>query len=300
MSTTIKKPVNYLNNKDILKEIHESKNSYCFYTEKDYNKYDLIVSIEDSTLEDCFEYIFKESTLLKAKENRAARLNQENNTNLSTEDINTQDLVFRVMTWDHIPLSKKPVKKSSKKKSAQEILDFEEDSSSIFEELEDPTTAKEVNDMIHVKVNFPPFQHFKIDENNSIVCVGKSHWKGDLNTGNFSVDHGKITNKLAKMYLMLCDKYAMKYCYRNYTYNDEMRASAVLQLTYVGLRFNEVKSQNPFAYYTQTITNAFCRTLNTEKRNQNIRDDVMEINGLAPSWTRQGMGFGSGEVVFED
>jgi len=66
-----------------------------------------------------------------------------------------------------------------------------------------------------------------------------------------------------------------------------MRNSAILQLTYVGLRFNEAKSANPFAYYTAAITNSFCRVLNTEKRNQNIRDDILEINGLNPSWSRQ-------------
>jgi hypothetical protein len=33
--------------------------------------------------------------------------------------------------------------------------------------------------------------------------------------------------------------------------------------------------------------------LNTEKRNQNIRDDILEINGLNPSWSRQGSGAGA-------
>ena len=90
------------------------------------------------------------------------------------------------------------------------------------------------------------------------------------------------------MYIMMCEKYAMKFNWRGYTYNDEMRSSAILQLTYVGLRFNEAKSSNPFAYYTAAITNSFCRVLNTEKRNQNIRDDILELNGLNPSWSRQG------------
>ena len=36
MSLPSKKPVNYLNNKDILKEIHESKNSYCHFTKPEY------------------------------------------------------------------------------------------------------------------------------------------------------------------------------------------------------------------------------------------------------------------------
>ena len=152
--------------------------------------------------------------------------------------------------------------------------------------------------MVHVKVNFPPFQHYKIDENGSFYCVGKSHWVGPLVRGHFSKDHGQITNKLARMYIMMCEKYAMKYNWRGYTYNDEMRNSAILQLTYVGLRFNEAKSSNPFAYYTAAITNSFCRVLNTEKRNQNIRDDILELNGLNPSWSRQGIS--SGAVLHEE
>jgi hypothetical protein len=53
------------------------------------------------------------------------------------------------------------------------------------------------------------------------------------------------------------------------------------------LQFDESKSQNPFAYYTAAITNSFTRVLNIEKKNQNIRDDILEQNGLNPSWTRQ-------------
>jgi hypothetical protein len=193
------------------------------------------------------------------------------------------------MTWDHIPVAPKQPRKTVKPKSAKEIFEFEEDESVIFDDLEDPDLAKEMgmNDMVHIRVNFPPFQHFKFDDNDNLICVGKSHWSGDLVSGSFSKDHGQITNKLAKMYLMLCEKYAMRFNWRGYTYVDEMRGSAILQLTYVGLRFNESKSSNPFAYYTAAINNSFRRVLNSEKRNQNIRDDILEMNGLNPSWSRQ-------------
>ena len=288
MSLPTKKPVNYLNNKDILKEIHESKNSYCKYLNPDYHKYDFIVDMPHESLEKNFEFILKRNTLKEAKENRASRLSVETGSKIDSKDIPVTDLVFRVMTWDHIPVAPKQPRKTVKKKTAKDIFEFEEiDSDEIFEDLEDDTTKGEVDDMVHVKVNFPPFQHYKIDDNNSFKCVGKSHWQGDFENGNFSKDHGQITNKLAKMYIMMCEKYAMKFNWRGYTYRDEMQNSAILQLTYVGLRFNEAKSQNPFAYYTAAITNSFCRVLNSEKRNQNIRDDILEINGLAPSWSRQ-------------
>jgi hypothetical protein len=65
---------------------------------------------------------------------------------------------------------------------------------------------------------------------------------------------------------------------------------ALLQLSQIGLQFDESKSQNPFAYYTAAITNSFTRILNIEKKNQNIRDDILEMNGLNPSWTRQNSG----------
>jgi len=301
MSIPTKKPVNYLNNKDILKEIHESKNTYCYYTKQEYHNYDFIVDMPHESLEKSFEYAFKPETIQQARENRAARTDIENGSPKGTTDplsIAVTDLVFRVMTWDHIPLSQKQPRKTAKKKSAKDIFEFEDDSDEIFADLEDEKTKDEIDDMVHVKVNFPPFQHYKIDEKNSFYCVGKSHWQGGLKRGSFSKDHGNITNKLARMYIMMCEKYAMKYNWRGYTYNDEMRNSAILQLTYVGLRFNEAKSANPFAYYTAAITNSFCRVLNTEKRNQNIRDDILEMNGLNPSWSRQGVY--AGAPVFEE
>lgn len=297
MSNTTKKPVNYLNNKDILKEIHESKTSYCSFTEKEYHRYDLIID----KLKDGFdtaqslEFLAQPEQIQAAKEVRANRLSVETGQKVLPEDIATEDLIFRVMTWDHIPVSQKQPRKTTKKKTAKDILVFEEDDAdSAFADLEDEKTKGEVDDMVHVKVNFPPFQHYKFNSDGKLICVGKSHWKGTLEDGHFSKDHGKITDKLARMYIMLCEKYAMKFNWRGYTYNDEMRNSAILQLTYVGLRFNEARSANPFAYYTAAITNSFCRVLNTEKRNQNIRDDILEMNGLNPSFSRQMRDYSAG------
>lgn len=289
-----KKPVNYLNNKDILKEIHKSKTSYCSFSRQEYHQYDLIIDTPTDPLEKSLAQISKPKNIKAAKEVRAARILLETGKEVKLKDIPVTDLVFRVMTWDHIPMNPKQPRKVVKKKTARDILDFDDlEEDNLFEDLEDEKTKDEIDDMVHVKVNFPPFQHYKLDDAGSAVCVGKSHWKGGVKTGDFSKDHGQLTDKLARMFIMLCEKYAMKFNWRGYTYNDEMRNSAILQLTYVGLRFNEAKSANPFAYYTAAITNSFCRVLNTEKRNQNIRDDILEMNGLNPSHSRQmaGMNF---------
>jgi hypothetical protein len=198
------------------------------------------------------------------------------------EDVKDSDVVFRIMSWEHIPLD--DIKTRKARMAALEIDDEN-----------DPLLGDDLADKEHnkyVKVNFPPFKHFKVDENGEPVLIGKSHWLGSLEDGEFSKEHGKMTNKLANMFIKLCERYATRSNWRGYTYNDEMRAQALLQLTYIGLRFDESKSQNPFAYYTAAVTNSFTRVLNIEKRNQNIRDDILEMNGLNPSYTRQGMGGG--------
>ncbi|NDG31816.1 hypothetical protein EB118_17310, partial [bacterium] len=120
-----------------------------------------------------------------------------------------------------------------------------------------------------------------------LVCVGKSHWKGGVKTGKFSKDHGRITEELGRMFIKLSERYAQRSNWRGYTYIDEMRGQAILQLSQIGLQFDESKSENPFAYYTAAVNNSFTRILNIEKKNQNIRDDLLIENGLTPSSTRQ-------------
>jgi len=279
---------NYLNNKDILKEIHKSKTTYCHFIKPEYSEYDMI-------LED-FGKINKKNTLegRRLRAERLARLAHEAATSDGTKrkldefevklrDVRDTDVVFRVMTWDHVP-----VDDAKTKKARMSALDIEDDEDPLLVDYDemDLTHTK------YVKVNFPPFQHFKLDEEGNPYCVGKSHWRGDLATGEFDKEHGAITKKLAIMYMKLCERYATRSNWRGYTYNDEMRSQALLQLTYIGLRFDESKSANPFAYYTAAVTNSFTRILNIEKRNQNIRDDILEMNGLNPSYTRQGMGGG--------
>jgi hypothetical protein len=87
--------------------------------------------------------------------------------------------------------------------------------------------------------------------------------------------------------MKLCERYGTRSNWRGYTYNDEMQSQALMQLSQIGLQFDESKSENPFAYYTAAITNSFTRILNIEKKNQNIRDDIMEQNNLMPSMSRQ-------------
>ena len=275
--TTTKK-VNYLNNRDILKEIHLSKNTYCTYTDPIADhQYDIILP----TLEK-----INQRTVAEARRNRADRLKREG-TIVDPKKIPNTDLVFRITCWEHIPMAPKKVpKNATKKKKIEDILEFDVIEDDPLADLID----EPVLDTTRMRVNFPPFEHYRITENKEPFLVGRSHWIGDFKNGEFSKDHGTMTRKLATMFMKLCERYATRSNWRGYTYNEEMRGQALLQLSQIGLQFDESKSQNPFAYYTAAITNSFTRILNLEKKNQNIRDDILEMNGLNPSWTRQNAG----------
>jgi hypothetical protein len=71
------------------------------------------------------------------------------------------------------------------------------------------------------------------------------------------------------------------------TYLDEMKGQALLQLAQMGLQFDEYKSDNPFSYYTASVSNSFTRVLNLEKKNQDLRDDLLINSGASPSFSRQ-------------
>ena len=285
--------VNYLNNKDILKEIHKSKLTYCTFTDASVASYDTIVTGVNSITKKSVTEARKLRAERLAKEAQEAELLAGNKRKLDEflvphTKIPVTDVVFRVMTWDHIPIDDIKQRKADAK--AQEEYDADEDN---FEtEYDEPVVVKGATK--YVKVNFPPFKHFKVTEDLEPVCVGISHWKDGLNPGEFSKDHGSMTPKLAHMFIKLCERYATRSNWRGYTYNDEMRSQALLQLSQIGLQFDEAKSQNPFAYYTAAITNSFTRVLNIEKRNQNIRDDILEMNNYTPSYTRQGDWGGGG------
>lgn len=277
MSITPPPKVNYLNNKDLLKEIHLSKNTYCAYRDPATDhQYDLILPSVAK---------INQRTIAEARRNRALRLTKETGTEVNEKKIPNTDLVFRIMTWEHIPLApKKQPKAAAKKKKIEDILGFDE------LPPEDPLAdviEEVVLDPTHVRVNFPPFWHYRVTDHKVPYVVGKSHWQGDVDTGSYSREHGNMTRKLAQMFMKLCERYATRSNWRGYTYNEEMRGQALLQLSQIGLQFDESKSSNPFAYYTAAITNSFTRVLNIEKKMQNIRDDILEMNGLNPSWTRQ-------------
>ena len=136
--------VNYLNNKDILAEIHKSKTTFCSFVESEYHQYDIILDSVDR---------INIRTIAEAKRNKAKRLQQKDfetrklagekvklaECEVDYRKITKEELIFRIMTFDHIPEEK------GRKKNPKTIADTK------------------------TKLNFPPFQHFKFNENGELT-----------------------------------------------------------------------------------------------------------------------------------
>lgn len=261
----------YLNNADLLREIHISKMSYCYLLDKAYSMYDYIVFDESEITEETLEKAsaarikrlnneavdkLRNAEGLSAK--KAKELAEEKGLVLSTVPID--EVVIRVITDEHIPIE------TSNNKGEK------------------------------VRVNFEPFKHYIVDDHGELFEIGRSHWKGDLETGEFCLTHGRMTNELGKMFIKLAEEISHKTNYRNYTYLDEMMGDARIQLVKNALLFKEsilykkdkpAVQLNPFSYYTSFVNNAFRSVLNSEKNVRNIRDDLLELHGFNPSHTRQ-------------
>jgi len=188
--------VKYLTNKDLLEQIHVSKKSYCSFLEPAYGDYDIITQdLASITPEILVQARQKRAEILSLKAKKASQALGEKTAppKIDPESIDLESVVVRLMTYDHIPPH--PVKEHTGKTNAER----------------------------HVKVNFPAFQHYVFREQ-QWLCVGKSHWRGGLQNGEFCVTHGKMTNKLAMMFMKLVEKYGRKGNWRGYCVDSHTQA----------------------------------------------------------------------------
>jgi hypothetical protein len=227
--------------------LQSARRQFCSFVDEKYSNYDAIVTDLEQVTDEFLEAVVRQAV-------------QGEDTKGGEPVIVVDGLVIRLMTFDHVPLD--PDRKRKSRAANQ----------------------------THAMTSFPPFKHFVLeieDGERTFREVGRSHWEGGLENGWFNPEKGRVTDRMGRMYMMLVDRYARRANWRGYSYICEMKAQALMQLAQSGLQFDESKSSNPFAFYTTTITHCFTRVFNVEKKNQNIRDDLLIAMGAAPSYTRQ-------------
>jgi len=108
-----------------------------------------------------------------------------------------------------------------------------------------------------------------------------------LNETILSQEQGRMTEKLATMLLVLCDKYkkSKQGDFTRYTFFNEMKSNALENLVKNAWRkFDAERFSNAFAFYTQCVHNSYLQYLTYEKRHRNIRDALLVSHGKTPSF----------------
>ena len=99
-----------------------------------------------------------------------------------------------------------------------------------------------------------------------------------------SKELGRITNELAKMLMLIAERYSCKASFVGYSFREDMVSFALVNLMAKALKFNPEKSNNPFSFYTTAIHNSFLQYLNEERKHRDIRDQLIVDEGLNPSF----------------
>ena len=245
----------YLTGKEMMAELHACKMKKCSFVDDNDCSYHLITSTLKPNPEWAKASGLPRNLMIPTKE-ALDEISEEQITNaMEQHGITRDEVVVRVMTFDHVPMFEK-VRRASYRTG-----------------------------MNHPTMSFPPFKHYRL-RNGQWCEVLRSHWSGGIDNGHFD-NETHISNKLAKMFLLLCERISKKGNWVGYSYREEMVGTALVNLMERGLNFNEAESNNPFAFYSTAINNSFIRVINEEAGVRRFRDDCLQDAGVAPSMTRQ-------------
>lgn len=107
--------------------------------------------------------------------------------------------------------------------------------------------------------------------------MARSHWKGDLESGEFSERHEPMTEELQLIYNSMTAHVAKARNWRDYSRVEEWQWFAFFRLVETsGLRFNEERN-NPSGYYYRAINTDFLRCLNKFKEEL----DIDKLNAMS-------------------
>lgn len=97
---------------------------------------------------------------------------------------------------------------------------------------------------------------------------------------------GKLTNEMAKYLMMVAEKYSYHPWFAGYSFREDMVCTAVVNLCVNWHKFdpNKSESPNPFSYYTTSCYRSFLSYIDAERRERDIRDELLVEAGANPSF----------------
>ena len=89
-----------------------------------------------------------------------------------------------------------------------------------------------------------------------------------------------IPNYVGECFLKIAEHLSRKPNFVSYSFRDEMIADGIENCIQYFRNFDETKSKNPFAYFTQIIYFAFLRRIGKEKKQTYVKYKATEMIGI--------------------
>ena len=296
----------FLKNSNLLDELHKSKLTYCCYEDKKYENYDVICEDYSLITPNVILRYFEKNNDSNGIIIRVMTSEHLVDVIGDNSKLNLQDI--KMSPFKHFYIDKNDffLVYEQYKNCINDIDNINTKISSLREQIKDNNKNirfnklnkelqipyKEINSkcqneisvlMEHVK---ELSNGFSSDIKQYMKEVLRSHWKGQtIETGEYCITHGKLTNNLVYMLMMLVEQFAKSGNWSGYTYLEDMKSSALVQLCDVALKFEESKSNNAFAYLTQIASMKFTATLNGEKTQSRIKSQLLQSIGYEATYS---------------
>lgn len=101
-------------------------------------------------------------------------------------------------------------------------------------------------------------------------------------------EKGVLTDKMARYLQLIAERYSYHPWFAGYSFREDMVATAVVNLTFNWHKFNPEKSTMIFSYYTTSVFRSFLSYLDAEKKQRDIRDELLIDSGANPSYSYSG------------
>ena len=89
----------------------------------------------------------------------------------------------------------------------------------------------------------------------------------------------RVSNYIGECFLKIATHLSYRPNFINYMYREDMIGDGIENCIQYIHNFDPEKSKNPFAYFTQIVYYAYLRRIANEKRQQSIREKILERKG---------------------
>ena len=90
----------------------------------------------------------------------------------------------------------------------------------------------------------------------------------------------RVTNYIGECFLKIATHLSYRPNFINYMYREDMIGDGIENCIQYIHNFDPEKSSNPFSYFTQIVYYAYLRRIAKEKRQQAIREKILERKGF--------------------